>query len=205
MSLKDFQQKIGVTADGAWGPGTFKAAVAFYKMAPVRAAHFFAQAAHESGNFVFLSENLNYSADQLTKVWPKLFPSDVAAKYAKQPEKIANRAYGGRMGNGPEESGDGWKYRGRGAIQLTDKDNYTAFSKSINRPDVITNPDIVSGELAFESAMFFFDKNKLWDICDKGINDDAIIQLTKRINGGTHGLEDRKEKTYKFAKILGIG
>ena len=204
MSLKEFQTKIGVTADGAWGPGTFKAAVAFYKMSPIRAAHFFAQCAHESGNFVFLSENLNYTAEQLTKTWPKLFPADIASKYAKQPEKIANRAYGGRMGNGPEESGDGWKYRGRGAIQLTGKDNYTAFSKAANKPDVMTNPDIVSGELAFESAMFFFDKNKLWDICDKGINDAAITELTKKINGGTLGLEDRKEKTYKFAQILGI-
>lgn len=204
MSLKEFQTKIGVTADGAWGPGTFKAAVAFYKMPAVRAAHFFAQCAHESGNFAFLSENLNYTAEQLTKTWPKLFPADIAAKYAKQPEKIANRAYGGRIGNGPEDSGDGWKYRGRGAIQLTGKDNYTAFSKAVNRPDVMTNPDIVSGELAFESAMFFFDKNKLWDICDRGINDSAITELTKRINGGTLGLEDRKEKTYKFAQILGI-
>ena len=204
MSLKDFQKKIGVTADGAWGPGTFKAAVEYYKMPPVRAAHFFAQCAHESGNFAFLSENLNYNAEGLTKLWPKLFPADIAVKYAKQPEKIANRAYGGRMGNGPEDSGDGFKYRGRGAIQLTGKDNYTAFAKSINRPDVLTNPDIVSGELAFESAMFFFDKNKLWVICDKGINDAAITELTMKINGGTHGLEDRKEKTYKNAKLLGI-
>ena len=204
MSLKEFQTKIGVTADGAWGPGTFKAAVAYYKMPAVRAAHFFAQCAHESGNFAFLSENLNYTAEQLTKTWPKLFPADIAAKYAKQPEKIANRAYGGRMGNGPEESGDGWKYRGRGAIQLTGKDNYTAFSKAVNKPEVLTKPDIVSGELAFESAMFFFDKNKLWAICDRGINDSAITELSKKINGGTLGLQDRIEKTHKFAKILGI-
>lgn len=204
MSLKDFQSKIGTTADGAWGPGTLKAAVKYYNMAPIRAAHFFAQCAHESGNFAFLTENLNYKAEQLTKTWPKLFPSDIATQYAKQPEKIANRAYGGRMGNGPEASGDGWKYRGRGAIQLTGKDNYSAFAKAYNRPDALENPDIVSGELAFESAMFFFDKNKLWDICDKGINDDIILQLTKKINGGTHGLEDRKEKTYKYAKILGV-
>ena len=204
MSLKDFQSKIGVTADGAWGPGTFKAAVKFYNMDPVRAAHFFAQCAHESGNFVFFSENLNYTAEQLTKTWPKLFPSDVAAKYAKQPEKIANRAYGGRIGNGPEESGDGWKYRGRGAIQLTGKDNYAAFAKAINRPDIMDNPDLVAGELAFESAMFFFDKNKLWDICDKGLDDDTITLLTKRINGGTLGLAERKENTHKYAKILGL-
>lgn len=204
MSLKDFQSKIGTIADGAWGPGTLKAAVKYYNMAPIRAAHFFAQCAHESGNFAFLTENLNYTAEQLTKTWPKLFPFEIATQYAKQPEKIANRAYGGRIGNGPETSGDGWKYRGRGAIQLTGKDNYSAFAKAYNRPDALENPDIVSGELAFESAMFFFDKNKLWDICDKGVNDDIILQLTKKINGGTLGLEERKEKTYKYAKILGI-
>ena len=203
MSLKDFQSKIGVTADGAWGPGTFKAAVAFYKMDPIRAAHFFAQCAHESGNFAFLSENLNYTGEQLTKVFKHYFPDLPSTyNYAKQPEKIANKVYGGRMGNGPEESGDGWKFRGRGVIQLTGKDNYTAFSKAIDRPEVLTNPDIVSGELAFESGMFFFDKNKLWSICDKGVNDASILELTKRINGGTHGLDDRKAKTIKYYGIL---
>jgi putative chitinase len=205
MSLKDFQSKIGVTADGAWGPGTLKAAVEFLKMPKVRAAHFFAQTSHESGGFKSLSENLNYSADGLVKIFRKYFPDVVAATpYARNPEKIANKVYGGRMGNGDEASGDGFKYRGRGAIQLTGKDNYAAFAKAIDRPDVLTNPDIVSGELAFESAMFFFDKNKLWDICDKGINDETITTLTKRINGGTIGLEDRKKHTYEYAKLLGV-
>jgi len=205
MSLKDFQSKIGVTADGAWGPGTLKAAVEFLKMPKVRAAHFFAQTSHESGGFKSLSENLNYSADGLVKIFRKYFPDVAAATpYAKNPEKIANKVYGGRMGNGDEASGDGWKYRGRGAIQLTGHDNYAAFAKAIGRPDVITNPDIVSGELAFESAMFFFDKNKLWDICDKGINDEIITALTKRINGGILGLEDRKKHTYEYAKLLGV-
>jgi len=205
MSLKDFQSKIGVTADGAWGPGTLKAAVEFLKMPKVRAAHFFAQTSHESGGFKSLSENLNYSADGLVKIFHKYFPDVAAATpYARNPEKIANKVYGGRMGNGDEASGDGFKYRGRGAIQLTGKDNYAAFAKAIDRPDVLTNPDIVSGELAFESAMFFFDKNKLWDICDKGINDETITALTKRINGGTIGLEDRKKHTYEYAKLLGV-
>lgn len=205
MSLKNFQQKIGVAADGAWGPNTFKHAVKYYDMTPVRAAHFFAQCAHESANFRTLSENLNYSADALRKIFGKYFPSDdLAESYARNPEKIANRVYGGRMGNGSEETGEGWKYRGRGVIQLTGKNNYTEFSNAIDRPEVLTNPDIVSTELAFESGIFFFDKNNLWDICDKGINDDVILQLTKRINGGTHGLEDRKTKTYKNAEILGI-
>jgi len=205
MSLKDFQSKIGVTADGAWGPGTLKAAVEFLKMPKVRAAHFFAQTSHESGGFKSLSENLNYSADGLVKIFHKYFPDVAAATpYARNPEKIANKVYGGRMGNGDEASGEGFKYRGRGAIQLTGKDNYAAFAKAIGRPDVLTNPDIVSGELAFESAMFFFDKNKLWDICDKGINDETITALTKRINGGTIGLEDRKKHTYEYAKLLGV-
>lgn len=205
MSLKDFQTKIGVVADGAWGPGTLRAAVEFYKMPKVRAAHFFAQTSHETGGFKVFTENLNYSAESLVKVFGKYFPgAGVATLYAKRPENIANKVYGNRMGNGDEASGDGYKYRGRGAIQLTGKDNYAAFAKAIGRPDVLSNPDIVSSELAFESAMFFFDKNKLWDICDRGINDDAIVALTKRINGGTIGLEDRKKHTYEYAKILGV-
>ena len=203
MSLKSLQEKIGVTADGAWGPGTFKAAMAFYKLSPVRAAHFFAQTAHETGGFKAFSENLNYSAKGLRGVFGKYFPTDaLAAQYERKPEKIANRVYASRMGNGPESSGDGWLYRGRGALQLTGKDNYAAFAKYSGRPDVMSNPDIVATELAFESAMFFFENNKLWNICDKGVSDAVILELTKRINGGTHGLDDRKEKTKKYAGWL---
>jgi putative chitinase len=102
------------------------------------------------------------------------------------------------MGNGAEASGDGWKYRGRGALQLTGKANYKAFSDYLKNPLIMEQPDLVAGELAFESAMFFFDKNKLWEICDKGVNKDTILALTKRINGGTHGLADREEKTIKY-------
>jgi putative chitinase len=107
------------------------------------------------------------------------------------------------MGNGDEASGDGWKYRGRGALQLTGKDNYRAFGKYIGREEeVLTNPDLVAGELCFESALWFFDRNRLWVICDQGIGDTAILALTKRINGGTHGLDDRKTKTKKYATWL---
>lgn len=205
MSLVNFQKKIGVTADGAWGPGTLKAAVEFFKMPKVRAAHFFAQTAHESGNFKVFTENLNYSAEGLVKIFPKYFPTiEAATPYARNPEKIANKVYSSRMGNGNEASGDGWKFRGRGVIQLTGRDNYAAFAKAYNRPDILMSPDVVADELAFESAMFFYDKNKLWDICDRGINDDTVLALTKRINGGTIGLEDRKKHTYEYAKILGI-
>ena len=203
MSLVNLQQKIGVTADGAFGPGTLKAAAAFYKLSPNRAAHFFAQTAHESGNFKAFSENLNYSAKGLRGIFRKYFPTDALANaYARQPMKIANRVYANRMGNGPESSGDGWKFRGRGALQLTGHDNYQAFANYVNRPDVMTNPDLVAGELCFESALWFFDRNKLWGICDQGINDGAILALTKRINGGTHGLDDRKLKTKKYATWL---
>ena len=199
MSLKSLQAKIGITADGAWGPGTFKAAMAYYKFTPVRAAHFFAQTAHETGGYKAFGENLNYNAAGLMGIFKKYFPDMATAnRYARQPEKIANRVYASRMGNGPESSGDGWRYRGRGALQLTGKDNYQAFAKYCNRPDVMSNPDIVATELAFESAMFFFERNKLWAICDQGINDKAILALTKKINGGTHGLADRSEKTKKY-------
>ena len=203
MSLKNLQAKIGVVADGAFGPGTLASAAAYYKLNKNRAAHFFAQTAHESGNFAAFSENLNYSAQGLRKIFGKYFPTDALANtYARKPEKIANRVYGNRMGNGPEASGDGYKYRGRGALQLTGKDNYQAFANYVNRPDVMTNPDLVAGELCFESALWFFDKNKLWSICDQGITDAAILALTKRINGGTHGLDDRKAKTRKYASWL---
>lgn len=203
MSLVNLQQKIGITADGAFGPGTFKAAAAYYKLNRNRAAHFFAQTAHESGNFKTFSENLNYSAKGLRGIFGKYFPTDGQARqYERQPMAIANRVYANRMGNGDERSGDGWKFRGRGALQLTGKSNYQAFADYIGRPDVMDNPDLVAGELCFESALWFFDRNKLWSICDQGITDAAILQLTKRINGGTHGLDDRKAKTKKYATWL---
>lgn len=204
MSLENLQRKIGVTADGAFGPGTLKTAAAYYKLSPKRAAHFFAQCAHESGNWKATSENLNYGAKGLRGIFGKYFPTDALARqYERQPQKIANRVYANRMGNGPESSGDGWKFRGRGFLQLTGHDNYKALSEYISRPDVMTNPDLVAGELAIESALWFFDRNKLWSICDQGINDAAILALTKRINGGTHGLDDRKLKTRKYAGWLG--
>jgi putative chitinase len=203
VSLAKLQAKIGVTADGAFGPGTLKAAAAHYKLNKNRAAHFFAQCAHESGNWKATSENLNYGAKGLRGIFGKYFPTEAMAKaYERQPQKIANRVYANRMGNGPESSGDGWKFRGRGFLQLTGHDNYEALSRYIDRPDIMENPDLVAGELAIESALWFFDRNKLWSICDQGINDAAILALTKRINGGTHGLDDRKLKTKKYASWL---
>lgn len=205
MSLIELQKKIGVTADGAFGPGTLKAAMAYYKLSPRRAAHFFAQTAHESGNFKAFSENLNYGWKGLRAIFPKYFPTDALAKaYERQPQKIANRVYANRMGNGDEASGDGWRFRGKGSLQLTGRSNFKAFSDYIGRPDVMTNPDLVATELAFESALWFFDKNKLWAICDQGVNDAAIHTLSSRINGSKnpHGLADRNAKTKKFYSWL---
>ena len=204
MSIKALQTKIGITADGAFGPGTLKAAMAFYKLTPLRAAHFFAKTAHETGEYKLFSENLSYSTDGLKKIFGKYFPGTLAEGYSRNPEKIANRVYGNRMGNGDEASGEGWKFRGRGALQLTGKENYTAFSKYLNKPEILVNPDLVANEYAFESAMFFFDKNKLWTICDKGIDDVSITALTKRINGGTLGLDHRKALTLKYYEYVKI-
>jgi putative chitinase len=199
MSLVNLQKKIGVNPDGDFGPNTLKKATEFYKLNPERAAHFFAQLSHETAEFKFLTENLNYSAEGLKKTFPKHFHTSILANaYARNPEKIASRAYANRMGNGDEASKDGWKFRGRGAIQLTGKSNYQNFANHIKKDEIMTNPDLVASDYAFESALFFFDRNKLWDICDKGVTDATILSLTKRINGGTNGISHRAELTKKY-------
>jgi putative chitinase len=198
--LAALQTKCGITADGKWGPGTYVTARDYFKLSNSQAAHFFGQCAHESGGFKVFSENLNYSDKGLNGTFRKYFPTVAsAAGYARKPEKIANKVYANRMGNGSEASGDGWKWRGRGPIQLTGKDNYTAFAADVKRPDVLTNPDLVVGELAFESALWFFRKNGLLAIAEKGVTDAIITQISKRVNGGTHGLDDRLKKTKQYA------
>ena len=169
---------------------------------PLRLSHFLAQCAHESGNFKFIRENLNYSADGLRKIFPKYFPNaELAAKYARQPEKIANRVYGSRMGNGDEASGDGWKFRGRGFVQTTGKFNYTDFDKFVE-DDILADPDLVASKYPLMSAAFFFHKNKLWDVCDKGHGQEVVLAVTKRVNGGTHGLADRQKHFDMFHSTM---
>lgn len=159
---------------------------------PERTAHFVAQAKHESGGFKTLSENLNYSKDGLMKVFKKYFPDDLTAKsYARQPERIANRVYANRIGNGDEKSGDGWKYRGRGIFQLTGRANYTAFGHYI-KEDIENNPDLLlTAEFAVKSALWFWVKNGLNEISDRGITDDVIKAVTLKINGGYTHLSER--------------
>jgi putative chitinase len=167
---------------------------------PVRIAHFFAQILHESGNFRFKEENLNYSAQGLLAVFPKYFPNEgIANEYARKPGKIANRVYGSRMGNGDESSGDGWKYRGRGLIQLTGHDNYKACGTALNL-DLLDNPDLLcqNPEVIVSSACWYWSNRNLNELADK----DDILSITKKINGGTNGLEDRKYKLDIAKRVL---
>lgn len=170
---------------------------------PLRLVHFLAQCSHESGTFKAVSENLNYSSDGLKKIFGKYFPGDLSNSYARNPEKIASRVYGGRMGNGDESTKEGYKFRGRGYIQLTGKSNYQSFSTAIGE-DCISNPDLVSTKYSLSSAAWFFSKNNLNAISDKGISDITIKELTKRINGGFNGLEHRTSETKRFAALLGV-
>jgi putative chitinase len=169
---------------------------------PLRLAHFLAQCGHESGGFRLTKENLNYSAKGLNGTFKKYFPTlESAIPYERKPDKIANKVYGGRMGNGPESSGEGAKFCGRGYIQLTGKENYTAFGKSINE-DILSNPDKVASNYALLSAAWFFSKNGLHKIADEGSSDVVVTKITKRVNGGTIGLPDRIKHFKEYYSLL---
>lgn len=212
MSLKLLQTKIGVNDDGDFGKITLLATSKFYKITPIQAVHFFAQVAHETGVFKSFSENLNYSEERMLQIFKGDFDTNkdkilsvnekAKAKELKgNPEKIANFVYANQNGNGNEASGDGWKFRGRGALQLTGRANYKAFSEFMKDPEIMTNPDLVATKYAFDSAIFFFTKNKLWNLCTT-ISDKSILAVTKRINGGTNGLDHRKELTLKYYNFI---
>ena len=267
--VKKLQQKLGLSADGAFGPGTEKAvkkwqidhdlgadgivgegtwskmfgeqtlitepsipqapiasvgglkleklkghipdaviaqipdtAKRFEINTPLRLAHFLAQCGHESGGFRATQENLNYSANGLRGIFSKYFKeAGLAEQYQRNPQKIASRVYGGRMGNGPESTGEGYKFRGRGYIQLTGKDNYTAFGKAINE-DMTANPDKVATHYALLSAAWFFSKNGLHKMADQGASDAVVTSITKRVNGGTIGLADRIKHFKEYYHLL---
>ncbi len=167
----------------------------------LRLAHFLAQCALESTGFTATVENLSYSAQRLLQVFPKYFRGVDPNAYARNPEKIGSRVYANRMGNGDEASGDGFKFRGRGYIQLTGKNNYTSFSQFVGE-DCVANPDLVATKYPLASAAFFFKSNNIWAICDRGADDATVTKVTKAVNGGTHGLPERIQNFKLFFRAL---
>lgn len=168
----------------------------------LRLAHFLAQCGHESGGFKAVRENLNYSAKGLLGIFRKYFTNvNLAQQYERKPEKIANRVYASRMGNGNEASGDGFKFRGRGYIQLTGKDNYSLFDATVPE-NILADPELVATKYPLASAAFFFKRNNLWAICDRGASVADVTAVTKRVNGGTIGLPDRIKHFNEYYKLL---
>ena len=196
-AMKTIQEACGVTADGAFGPNTARAMMRHYKWTEVRAAHILGQASHESSSFTATKENLSYSTSAILRCWPTRFKTEAdAAPYAHNPKALAEKVYFGRMGNDSKQKAS--TYIGRGFIQLTGYDNYSAFATNMRHPEVMQDQSLLEDSLAMESAIFFFNHNNLWSICDRGVTDEAIKTLTKRINGGYNGLNDRATQTKRI-------
>jgi len=200
--IKDFQTKYGLTPDGVLGKNTlFKIKEVLSIKSIEMLAHFMGQCHVESVGFTRLTENLNYSEKGLLTTFKKYFTPDTAQLYQRNPEKIANKVYANRMGNGSELSGDGWEHRGMGLIQLTGKDNQDLFSNYIKDPAIKSDPSIIATKYPFESAKFYFDNKHLWTLCS-AVNEVSITALSYRVNGGTNGLQERIEWTNHYYNIL---
>lgn len=203
-ALKHLQEKVGCEViDGSFGPNTAKKIVEHYDLSAFRGAHLLGQVHHESGGFKKTKESLYYSTpERIQAVWPSRFPTVASAEpYAKNPEKLAGKVYAGRMQN--RDEAEAAKFLGRGFLQLTGRQNHRAFSSDMRLPEVMDNPTLLEKEYAFESAIWFFRANKIFEMADKGLAEDNIRKITRRINGGYHGLDDRIEQTNKiFSWIL---
>lgn len=201
--IKKFQSENNLVPDGIIGKNTLLKMKDVFSLPSIEAtAHFVGQVDHETGGFKFDKENLNYSASALRRVFGKYFPNDaIANSYARQPQRIANRVYADRMGNGPEASGDGWKYRGRGSLQLTGKNNYSSFSKYTNRLDIINNPDVILPDYYWAVAIFFFKQNNIFNLTNV-VDYDSIRKVTRKINGGYNGLQHRYDMTMKYYDLI---
>jgi len=195
-AIKALQAKVGATPDGAFGPNTARAIAKHYELSPQRAAHLLGQASHESMGFRVVRENLNYTSETMMRVWPSRFRTlEEAQPFARNPKALADKVYSNRMGNG---EGEGHLYIGRGFLQLTGKNNYKAFAADMRVPEIMQDTSLVETDYAFETALWFFEKNNLFAIADNGVNDETIRQITKRVNGGYIGLNHRSEETWKI-------
>lgn len=212
QQIARFQAKLGIVQDGVFGPKSLKAAREYFGVNSYAIASFFANCHHETGGFVRFEENLNYSDPaRIVGVFRK-FDLDkdrvidheeivLARQYIRQPEKLANFVYGGRMGN--KRPGDGWMFRGRGALHLTGADNYRGFAHSAPAfAQAFEFPELVANEFAFDSAAHFFDKNGIWEIAGRGVRDEVITQVRRKVNGGTHGLDEVKRLTKQYFNWL---
>ena len=194
--------------DGIFGPITARAISMHYKLDPVEASHLLGQCAYESGVFRLMEENLNYSKEALLRVFLRYFDAQQAEYYARKPQMIANRVYANRMGNGDEQSGDGWKHRGQGPLQLTGKNNHKSFADFIGDQNIMKNPSIISEKYAIESALFFFDRDTIFKYC-KDVTDETILKVSRAVNLGNpnsratpNGIKDRIEWTRKINSWL---
>ena len=197
MSIKLIQKHVGAIQDGIIGNETLSKFRHKYGISKAMTAHFFGNIDHESGGFRIVRENMNYSASRLLQVFPKYFTKETAAQHAHKPELIGNRVYGGRMGNAPDE---GYKFRGRGFIQLTGKNNYTRLGKYLG-VDLINNPDLVATDYPLESAIFFFQSNKLFHLVDD-ISELSIQKVRRRVNGGLNGINDVRNKVHRYYNLM---
>lgn len=205
--IKNFQSKNRLVADGIIGRKTLEKMMNIYNLTSLELVHLLGQAHHESGGFKVAYENLNYSHKGLLITFKKYFNHDTANQYARHPDMIANRVYANRMGNGNEASGDGWKYRGRGSLQLTGKNNYIAFGEYLG-VDLLDNPDLVAEQYFFDSAVYYFKKNNLFRYC-KDISDTTILKVSRAVNIGNpnstaipNGYQDRLIRTKYYYNLI---
>jgi len=195
--MRKLQTKIGVSADNSFGPNTARAIAKHYELSNKRAAHLMGQAHHESGGFKLTKENLSYSVEAMMRVWPRRFPTKESAEpFARNPKALAENVYFGRMGNDTKEKAS--LYLGRGFLQLTGYNNVKAFASDMGLPEVIEDPSLLEEEYAFETAVWFFNTNGLYKIADTGVDGEVIRAITKRVNGGYHGIDDRIYQTTKI-------
>lgn len=205
LAMQKLQERVGATTDGSFGPNTARAIAKHYGLSAERAAHLLGQSSHESGGFSRVCESLYYSsADRLCKVWPHRFKTvEDARPYVRNPRALAENVYldanrGPKYKLGNDTPQDASAFIGRGFLQLTGKNNYRKFAAQMGLPEVMTDPSLVETDYAFETAMWFFENNNLFKIADEGVNTATIEKITKRVNGGYHGLQDRMDQTNKI-------